>query len=371
MRITRAQLVPIRLPLIRPVTGAHGIVAAREGTLVRLETDVGLVGCGEASPYPGFGGETTASARTALATQARVLIGCDVEEGISLEPSSSPTVSSAIETALLELVAKQRGVPLCELLVPKSGSADRMIACNALVSGDDPEEVASIARSAKARGFETFKLKIGALTLERDRIRIAALRELVGGNSKIRLDANQAYREGEAQEALETFAPYDIEYLEQPVAAEDLDLMATLRRTSHIPLAADEAALGETDVRRVIEAEAADVVVIKPSLAGGPRVALRIARAVRAAGLDVVVTSIVDSAVGVAAALHAAAAIASEGELRACGLATQELFELDVASLGAPIEGSMRVPQGVGLGIEEDPAMLSKCKADPVAEISG
>jgi o-succinylbenzoate synthase len=269
------------------------------------------------------------------------------------------------------LQSKARGVSLCERLSAGSANSVRKIECNVLVAGEDPVEVARQTASAKARGFKTFKLKVGALALERDRLRAAALRDAVGPDAKIRLDANQAYGENEAGEAIAAFAPFAIEYLEQPVAAADIDAMAAVRRKSLIPLAADEAAIGLDDVRRVIAREAADVIIIKPGAAGGPRAALDIAREARHAGLDLVVTSIIDSAVGVATALHVAAAIANEGNLRACGLATAGLFEFDIASLGAPIGGRMQVPRGLGLGIEEDPSLLAQCQDAPMIEIHG
>ncbi len=375
MKVVRGKLIPIRLPLARPIISAHGIVTARECTLLKLETDVGLVGCGEASPYPGFGNETTASARAALERAVEDSIGWEVDVALAREAPNSLAARGALETALLELQSKARGVSLCERLSTGSAHSVRKIQCNVLVSGEDPVEVAREAASAKARGFETFKLKVGALTVERDRLRAAALRDAVGPDAKIRLDANQAYCESEAADAIAAFAPFEIEYLEQPVAAADIDAMASVRAKSPIPLAADEAAIGLDDVRRLIAREAADVIIIKPGAAGGPRAALSIAREARHAGLDLVVTSIIDSAVGVATALHVAAAIANEGSLRACGLATTGLFEFNVASLGAPIGGRMQVPRGLGLGlglglgIEEDPSLLAQCQDEPMIEI--
>ncbi len=369
MRVAHAKLLPIRLPLVQPVVGAHGIVSARQCTLLRLETDAGLVGFGEASPYPGFGSETTLAARTALARAASDLVGCEVEGAMALDRIRSHCARAAIETALLDLQAQLRAVALCERLSSGSDGQGRGIACNALISGEQPEDVARAVAAAKSRGFSTLKLKVGALTLERDHARVATAREEAGPEALIRLDANQAYRESEAMEAIAAFAPHGVEYLEQPVAAEDIDVMAALRRKSPIPLAADEAAITLEDARRVIAAEAADVIVIKPSAAGGPRSALRIAREARRAGLEVVVTSLIDSAVGVAAALHAAAAIANEGALLACGLATPDLFEFDVASLGAAVDGAMKIPRGPGLGLREDRAALAKCLDVSVAEI--
>lgn len=370
MRVVRVEVLSIGLPFVLPVTTAKRVLVARDCTLLRVVTDQGLVGRGEASPVPGFGRESSAQARAALVAAAGDLVGMDVQQGLSREPPRSRSARGAIETALLDLQAKQQGIALCERLSPGSGSGVGRIPCNVLIAGEAPEAVACMASEAKARGFESFKLKVGACDLARDLARVAALRESVGARSSIRLDANQGYRERDALLALEAFAAYGIEYLEQPVEAADIDAMASLRRKSKVPLAADESAIGLEDVRQVIAAEAADVIVIKPSAAGGPLPSLQIADEARRAGLDLVVTSLLDSAIGVTAALHVAAAIAHRGPLRACGLATSALFSTDVAPLNAPVGGALEVPRIAGLGVEEDADVVSKCLTQPIVEIA-
>ncbi|MDP6979752.1 MAG: o-succinylbenzoate synthase [Myxococcota bacterium] len=370
MRVAIAQLIPIRLPLVRPVHTANGVVAFREGTVVRLESEDGLVGRGEASPYSGFGVETTLGARAGLEVALSKLVGCSLEElGDAIAGQApAPCARAGLETARLELEARRRGLPLCETLVPGASGSVRELPCNALLAEASTDELASAARRACDAGFETLKLKVGALALEQDVERIAAIRSALGRRPKLRLDANQAYDIGRARSAIDAFAPFEIEYLEQPLPASDLEGLAALRREASIPIALDEGALDLAQLRSAIEHRAADVVVIKPSAAGGPFAALAMARLAREHGLDIAVTTLLDSAIGVAAAVHAAAAIAAEGPVRACGLATHGHFELDVATIGAPVNGSMEVPRSPGLGIDEDPALLSRCLADAAVE---
>ena len=360
MKIASAQVFPIRLPLKVPLVTSMGILRRRNGALLRLETQSGWVGWGEASPYPGFGLEAPADARAAMTKASAEMVGVEVE---SLEDWISfvggwirkfPTAMAGIETALLDLVSRSKGLPLRDLLsVPGEPSTSRAaIVCNALVTGDSVETVSASAQVAMSRGYRTFKLKVGAVDLAADIARIACLREIVGAESSIRLDANRAYQPEDAIEAIESFARYEIEYLEEPLAVSALDQMLELRERAVIPLAADESATTEVAAARVIEAGAADVIVIKPSAAGGPFAGLRVARAARRAGLRVVVTSLIDSAVGVSAARETAAAIAGEGELLACGLATGDLFERDVAALERSTDGNLMLSKEPGLGIE-------------------
>lgn len=376
MRIAAAELLPIRLPLCKPVENAQGVISVREGTLLRLASDEGLIGWGEASPYPGFGLESVEQARAALGRAVHELLGCEIDDRddliarVQASTQLSPTARAGVETAVLDISARGNRLPLHEVLVATPGQSADPVPCNALVTGATHDELERSASSLAAQGFRTFKLKIGAQGVDRDVARVALLREVLGTEVAIRLDANQAYRGDSAAAAIERFAGYGIEYLEQPVASRDIEAMAELRRKSPIPLAADEAAVSEQGTRRVIDAGAADVIVIKPSAAGGPLAAQRIARAARQAGLQIVVTSLMDSAVGLCAARHTAAALAKEGVLPACGLATSGVFERDVAEVAPLADGRFRLSHAAGLGIAIDVPGLDGCLSGPVVRLS-
>jgi L-alanine-DL-glutamate epimerase-like enolase superfamily enzyme len=202
-------------------------------------------------------------------------------------------------------------------------------------------------------------LKVGGPSLDEDASRVAHLRKCVGGEVSIRLDANTVYDLESALAALDRFAIHDIEYLEQPLPIDELDAMARLRAKSPIRIAADEAATSKQSVRRVIDAGAADVIIVKPSATGGPLAALQIARAARRAGLGVTVTSMLDGAIATASALQVASVLAGEGALPACGLATQGLFERNVAALPSVVDGGVVLSTKPGLGIDVDPAAVN------------
>ncbi|MCP4039778.1 MAG: o-succinylbenzoate synthase [bacterium] len=369
-------MFPIRLPLRKPFANARGVLTERRGLLVRLLADTGEIGWGESSPYPGFGLESLAQSRLALEDAARALLGREVEQidellaRVAAVTAASPSARGAAETAVADLAARGDRLPLARLLSPTGGYSVRAIACNALLLGDELAALERAARSGWANGYRTFKLKVGVGDRGLDLARVARVREVLGPEASIRLDANGVFDEEQALRAVEGFARHEIEYLEQPLAASRVESMAKLRRRSPVPLAADEAAVCEADALRVIDAGAADVIVVKPSAAGGPLASLRIARAARRAGLSVVVTSLLDSAVGVAAALQVAAAIGSEGALPACGLATSGLFERDVARLDPTVRGCLPLPTGCGSGIEVDESLLRRCLDGPVVELS-
>jgi o-succinylbenzoate synthase len=351
----------------------------REGALLTLVGDSGIEGYGEATPIAGFGLESVADCREALESLASRFVGRELglieaclTDAAPVAPDA-PVARAALDCALHDIVAKARALPLARLLHTSSDEdLPAAVPVNALVSGDTPAEVAASGRAAQEAGHHTLKLKVAAGSLEDDEARVSALRRAVGAELRLRLDANGGWSEKRAREALDRLAPFDIELLEQPVAASDLDALARLREQSKIALAADESAVDEADALEVVARRAADVVVIKPSAVGGLAAAGRVATAARSADMGVVVTSLLDGAIAVAAALHFAASISpGEPEPRACGLATGNLFERDLAQLPLLRAGLLPLPAGPGLGVAPDPNALAALACGPVREIRG
>ncbi len=378
MKLDHARLLPVRLVFREPFRNARGSMRERKGTLIRLRSSSGLVGWGEASRFPGFGDEQRAVSEAALRGLAEAIVGREVEDlGLLAESLSeagrvAPCAHAAVETALLDLAAQEHGTSMAAYLARdgslSGASIPREISCNALVTGDSAPEIERTVRRVHDSGFGVWKLKVGSLGLEADVARVAALRSIVGRAAKIRLDANQAYSEAQAYAALERFTHHDIEYIEEPLAHSTPTRSAELRRRSSIPIAADESVLSEEDARVLVDAGSADVIVIKPSAAGGPLSAMRIAGRARRAGLRVVVTSLLETVVGVSAALHTAAAIAAHGPIEACGLATNDCFERNVAPYDRVNQGVLRVSSAPGLGLEIDPAALGAVLDGPGEE---
>jgi L-alanine-DL-glutamate epimerase-like enolase superfamily enzyme len=185
---------------------------------------------------------------------------------------------------------------------------------------------------------------------------------------RIRLDANGGWKEREAEDAIARLAPHRIELLEQPVEARDLGGLARLSAGSAIPIAADEALAGGYAVDEIFARDAASVLVLKPAALGGLRASQRIAARARAAGWGVVVTSALDSAVGLAAAFQLAAAL--PGPHLAAGLATGALLDCDLAEAPSPIHGALTTPDGPGIGVAPLRDRLDRCALGSTQEIS-
>ena len=362
MQIVRARLTPFRLRLRRPLATAHGGLRVREGILVRLDTDAGLAGHGEATPLASFGHEPLARAREALDAGARALLGRDPREldgsldTVQRHADDAPAARAALDCALHDLAARCLTVPLAVLLrtcAGTSGPPRASVPTSALLTGATPEEAARSARGAAAQGFRTLKLKLGTATPADDLSRASAVRHAAGPDVALRLDANGAWDEATASHALALLARIDPAYVEQPVASHDLDALQRIRAESPVPVAADESVRDLHSAREILRRKAADVLIVKPAAVGGLRAARRIAAEAHAAGVDVVVTDFLDSGVGGTAALQLAASL--PGPPLAAGVASSDLFERDLVCAGRRAGGDRRLPREPGLGVTPDP----------------
>ena len=374
--IARARLTPFALPLRTPLATAQGSLLDREGVLVELETASGASGFGEAMPLPGFGTETLAQCRAAMERMAQALVGrCAEELETARGPlfalaADAPAARCGIDTALHDLAARERDLGMSELLCLLCEAAARVprkgVAVNALLPESTPEAAAAAAERACSAGFQTLKLKIGAAPFDRDAERVAAVRSAVAPDVRLRLDANGAWKAAQALEALERLAPYAVEFVEQPLAPREDGELARLRTASPIPIAVDESVSGEAVALKLIAAQAADVLVLKPPTLGELSATLRVAARADEAGLDVVIPSFLDSAIGIAAALHTACALR---RTLACGLATAELLQRDLIHSPPTLGGVMQRPREPGLGLIPESSNVRVSACGPTLEI--
>jgi o-succinylbenzoate synthase len=315
----RHEFIPYAIAFRAPVETGAGPWLERRGAWLRLEADDGRVGLGEAAP---LGPPPEAGALAAA-----------LERG--------PFRDAAFDLAELDLKAQRFGRPLAYVLADTPRSR---VAVNALLFARGVPELADEAQGAVAAGFRTLKVKVGAAPPQEDIARVLAVRERVGAGVAIRLDANGAWDAATALRVLAAVEACDIEYVEEPVRG---DLREVGRRTN-VPVAADPATLAEGG--RVLQARGADFLVLKPMALGGLTPTRRLAVAAIEAGMGVVITSVLETAVGVAGALHLAASL--PGPERAHGLATAGLLEeTPLEGLDPPQAGEMRLPAGPGLGV--------------------
>ena len=225
------------------------------------------------------------------------------------------------------------------------------VAVNALIPGVDADEAAALASAAVADGFTTLKVKVGdAAGLDR----VAAVRDAVGPHARVRVDANGAWPTVDtATVNIVGMSKFDLELVEQPLPS--LEGLADVRRRVPVPIAADECVRDLDDARRLARLGAADALVLKVQPLGGWAMAMAVAEA---AGVPVIVSSMYETSVGLAAGLALAGAL---DELPfACGLGTAALFAADVVvDALVPIAGFLDVRRP-----EPDPGLLERYGAD-------
>jgi O-succinylbenzoate synthase len=227
------------------------------------------------------------------------------------------------------------------------------VRCNATLPAGDAEQVVAGARSWASRGFDTFKLKLG---VGDDLRQVGAVREALGPEALIRVDANGSWSRDDAIAILGKLEPLRIELAEQPT--EHLRDMAAVATGTQIPIAADESVASSKQAARAVRAEACELATVKLAKVGGIGGAAGIAK-----HLPVYLSSALDGPVGIAAAAHACQAIYREAPDPglAHGLATQELFAETIASRECEVrDGHLHLPEGPGLGVEIDEQALNR-----------
>jgi len=204
---------------------------------------------------------------------------------------------------------------------------------------------------------------VGQPDIQRDVALVSAVRQAAGPGAKLRIDPNQAWTAPQGVAALRRLAQFGLEYAEQPVAAQDLAGMAQVRRETGVPVAADEAMTSPQDVGRILRAQAADLFILKAARLGGLAASMEAAQAALLAGKPSVVTSSLESGVGLAASAHIASALSSHPF--AHGLGTGLLYASDLLEQPLlPVKGTLHTPLGPGLGVRVDKAQLRRYAID-------
>jgi L-alanine-DL-glutamate epimerase-like enolase superfamily enzyme len=376
--VTGLSAVRVRVPFRRPFATATGMWLHRESWIVLLEGPGGRVGLGEAVLEPDATEvEETILARAIRETAGRAKDG-DLPDAEELELLGVPgrACRAALDSARLDLAMGPDGVE-----VPVNGT----------ISFAAPREGAEAALQAIEAGFTTLKLKAGAERETEDLVaRVRAIRQATGPAIRLRLDVNGAWDLATAEDRLAAIARFDIEYVEQPLAADDLAGAAELRRLVPVRVAADEAVYSAHAARRVLDEGAADVLVVKPARVGGPVAVAEIAAAADAAGVPVVLSTMFETGIGIALARACAARITagpaasptsggagasapSPLAVLAHGLATAGLLEHDLLVVPLVIDaGLMAAPGGPGtggLGIQLDDRALRRFGVEAVEAV--
>ena len=375
MRVSGLRWTTYRLPFRTEFATSRGAFAHREGLILRLHTDSGIVGLGEAAPIAERGRGTLSEALAVLDEVGAAFVGKPLDEvpafldetGRGRGDGAVAAVRCALDVAVCDAMARAAGTGVAELL---AGDVNRSLAVNATIGTGAPVQAAAQAAAARECGFGCVKLKVGAArSVDEERRRVAAVRQALGTGIRLRIDANGAWSVEQAVCAVRELEEYGLEMVEQPVEAGDLPGLARVRAAVDVPIAADEDVTNVEAAERVLEAGAADVLVVKPMVVGGLRPARRIVEMAAAGGASVVVTTTIDAGIGTAAALHLAATLPPGGP--ACGLATGPLLTADLITRPLVARcGRMGLPDGPGLGVELDEGELARYGGGIEREIS-
>lgn len=363
MRIVKVTVYKADIPLAAPFRIALGVTEVAENFFVKIETDEGIHGWGEGSPFPPIVGETQAICLAASRDMARLLIGkdpLDIEARLREISSFLPhntTARSAFDMALYDILGKAAGLPLYRLF----GGSARELYTDDTIGIDSPRVMAEKAKTLQEKGFRAIKVKLGTAPAE-DIARVRAIREAIGPGIPIRVDANQGWDLTAAVEVLTALEEFGVQYCEQPVAAGDLASMRAVRESTRIPIMADESLFDVYDALALVQNEACDYFNIKLSKSGGLHMALKIAAVAEAARIGCMVGCMSETRLALTAAAHLAAA-----------RPVIRFFDLDSALNHTvdPIVGGMEygdggkitLPGGPGLGAEVDPAFLEKLES--------
>jgi L-alanine-DL-glutamate epimerase-like enolase superfamily enzyme len=366
MKIAAIESYPLVLPVREVYGGAAGFLEDCRALIVRLETENGIEGWGEATQgRPGNTYETLETMKIMAQNYfAPALIGMDLEDTGSVLGKlhqvryGHPITKAAIEIALFDALGKFYKLPLCRLLGgPYRGEIELV---GGLGMDLGPEAIAVRAQQFKQDGFQSFKIKIGQKDHQRDIERVRAVREAVGDDASIRVDGNAAYSFVDAHYVLNELSRYHITDAEQPLARGDLRSLAELRRAVGIPIAAQESVSSPEDALAVLEEQAADLLKIKLTHIGGFERARAVAAVVGAKGLPVVIgqgsacTPILS-----AAEMHLHCAL-KNAQPRGEMTGFMRLGEQDVFNPISVTRGKATPPMTSGHGIEVDKEKLQR-----------
>jgi L-alanine-DL-glutamate epimerase-like enolase superfamily enzyme len=403
-RLVTAEAVSVRVPFRRPLLGATGEFTHRRAWLLRVVTEDGREGLGEAALNP-FAEEVTTAALAMLMREIVPALAAGrmpVWSELAGEGEPGRAAMAAVDGAVMSLAEARRpgapgsGVaagPLAAGPLASAAAAGPLAAgpvaagpvaaesatpspapipVVALIGFGGPDAGADAAVQAVELGFETLKLRAGfERTTDQLVDRLRAIRGAVGPEPRLRVDAGGAWDLGTATERILAMEPFRIEFVEQPLATRELAGHAALRERTGIPIALDEEIESEGAAGAALAEGAADVIVVKPARVGGLAATLRIATAASAAGASVVLGTYFETGVGIAAVLRVAAVLrtaavprAAEG-LRAAdrrgsgtrsggdhahSLATAGILAHDLLRVPLPIErGRMAVPAAISL----------------------
>jgi o-succinylbenzoate synthase len=338
MKNIKLSYSPYKLKFNKPFGTAKGIMNEMKGFVIRLKSDSGKTGVGDAAPFPDSGSESYSDAENELKNlKLNLKISLqDVEKSLTdnlYSLDKYPALHHGVEQALISLISKENDLSINEIL---NESSNKCIDVNAVIGFLNPAESAKEAQSLIRQGYTTLKIKAGRNKFEDDLKCIKAVRTSAGNKIKLRIDINGKWELKEAITNLKKLEQFDLEYVEEPLHGQ-MNFIK-LRNKSAVPLAVDESLRTIKDAAEFIQYKAVDFLILKPMMLGGIIQVLRIKNLAEQNGLKVVITSSFESVVGRAMAVFAASTVK---EKLAHGLATGTYFEKDLYPDPYPVKNGI------------------------------
>ena len=361
LTIESVELYKFSIPLKEPFITSLGTELAAQNVLVKIITKEGLMGFGECSPYMPINGESVDTCFIVGQYFAKALKGKNplrIEECIAVMDRviyGNSSIKSAFDMAIYDLASQVAAMPLYKFL---GGQNNKTIITDYTVSIGDPDKMARDAQKIKEEGYPAIKIKLGS-NGDTDVVRIRKIREAVGDDIPLRIDANQGWGLDEAIRTLNALAVFDIQHCEEPIARWNYMRLPELREKTTIPIMADECCGDEHDAARLIAIGACDYMNLKLGKSGGIFKALKMVRLAEEANIHLQVGAFVESRLAMTAFAHFALC---SPIIEHYDFDTALMFSEDPVTGGISYEanGIVKVPETAGLGANIEESRLKK-----------
>lgn len=353
--ITKIELHKLSVPLKEPFIISLGPIYSADNVVVVVHTETGISGWGECSPFMSINGESADTALVVAKYFEQIWIGKDalqIEDRVNELDSiiyGNNSIKSAFDMALYDIAAQLAGQPLYQYL---GGSKSKVIETDYTVSVGDATKMAADALKIKQAGFPVIKVKIGKGGAN-DVERIRAIREAVGYEIPLRVDANQGWGFEEAITTLKALEPFNIQHCEEPLPRWAFMQLPEIRRQSPVRIMSDETCCDHNDVQRLIDLKACDLINIKLGKSGGIFKALKMIRLAEAYDIKIQIGAFLESRIAMTAFAHLAL---SSDQIIYFDFDTALMFSAD------PVEGGMIYKANGVIEVPEEPGIGARLK---------
>jgi L-alanine-DL-glutamate epimerase-like enolase superfamily enzyme len=361
MRVTQIELYKLFIPLKDPFIISLGPIYNAENVLVIIRTDAGITGFGECSPFMSINGESADTGMIVGQYFANYLKDKNpllIEEHVVAMDKiiyANSSIKSAFDIALYDIASQYSGVPLYKYL---GGAKNKTIITDYTVSIGEPQKMAADALRIKQEGYPAIKIKLGK-NGETDVLRVKAIREAVGNEIPLRIDANQGWDFEEAITTLKALSVFNIQHCEEPIPRWAFMSLPRVKKESPIPIMSDESCGDDHDAERLIQLGACDYLNIKLGKSGGIFKALKMVKLAEAASMHLQVGAFMESRLAMTAFAHFSLCSAAIVHF---DFDTALMFSEDPVSGGIKYKpnGVVELPEAIGLGAYVNEKWLNK-----------